>query len=459
MLLAFASCGKLKSDHVAVIGSEALTVADLRLVYANLAPSNKPSLRTRADRLDFLNRTIDRMLLTQYAREMVQEGNRETEEFLSQGEDEVLVRRLRVLAGGEGEPDSGSVRASLAAQGIHHPTEEEFAVRAGEMRGQMKARALDSLRGDLWESGVAGIDDAGVKLVIERTHEGLVSGRFAEQDPGWGLPVLREGEESHVLARFADGAVWTVGDYVASLGTNAFTLRLRPGPLTEEVPRMLRSQVFGQLLLREARRRGLREERWAGRECQRLREERLVQLAVRRITEESPVDSTRARELAADLAAAQPGVFRAQEEALVLQMKFPTRERADRAYRSAASNGGLLEELGRFLSGEAQSASSYGILRHTRASAREAGLSAAVFGDGSGGFIGPVEIDGVWILSQGVGVIPETQKTSDEAFDILLDQIIGSRSPALVREWLDDRRKEIEVRIREDALDEIAPGV
>lgn len=174
-----------------MVGRDKLTLRDLRRDYAELAPAERHSLGTRAARLAFVDATVDRKLLDDYGHELARRDPDALEGVHRQRSD-VLVRRLRTLAGGERSVDSTDVdRAAVRIAEEHLLETARFATReaAEEARAKVEAgapldeaaREVNGLPGGApqwvrWSPFPGAVIDTAAELPVGRISEPLADG-------------------------------------------------------------------------------------------------------------------------------------------------------------------------------------------------------------------------------------------------------------------------------------------
>ena len=95
-LMTLGACSDLSQPVLVAIGDETFSADDLRRVYADIEPSNRPPLVTREQRVAFVDLFIERRLLAEEGERRLA-GDEAAHAELDRGRDEVLLKRLRVV--------------------------------------------------------------------------------------------------------------------------------------------------------------------------------------------------------------------------------------------------------------------------------------------------------------------------------------------------------------------------
>jgi hypothetical protein len=298
-----------------------------------------------------------------------------------------------------------------------------------------------------------------IKWLDRRTREAIFSPGVSEQDPAWGIPRISADEESRVVADWEGAPPWTAGDYRDKLRGMGPGKRPRMGPLDLQIRRVAEGEATHRLRLETARRRGLEEDWWFQRSYARFHEDRLIQLALRRIESPKPADDAQIDSLITVIRESQPDYFQRRMSARVLRFDLPTREAALRERDRIEEAGGGIARLDEILTGDPTFEGSYHISIVTAGSLGPAEMEAAIFEQEPGTRTGPHRLSDTWIIMECLERIPPADLTDENLREQVRRMVSSRRDIGLVLEWVRARREELQVRIDEEALDALGPGM
>ncbi len=542
------SCSEFGDSVVARVGSDRLTVRDLRLAYADAQTLSRPPLNTRRDRLSFLNQVIDHKLLLDHGRAIVAANDLVPDAAYERGRLECLVQRLLTLEGEGWRPSESDVeeayrrmqfayrveRLVFASEGAaraaaedlaagktfdeiarrpeaHRPPDrwvtwapwqydalstvavelevgdvsepffadmhdqivrvdekrpeevselEEIVSRISEgLRARHRARRAAELQDELWAAARVELVPDTIELLTERTRTALLTENPEIEGGVWANPVLSEEERELPLAIGEQGVLWRVKDYLEMTARSLTARGLRRGSVEAEIRQLCQREVDRRLLLAEAERRGLEKDWWARKTLDRLEEEWLVRRATADIYSHAEVQQDNVDSLISLLQATQPGLFRRREGARVIRFDLPSRESALDERERIERAGGAAARLGEVLDGDLEFEGLYHVVWIPRGALPVPDIESELFDRGPGRLVGPFQLGTQWVIAEAVLFTPAEQMTEEEMRADVLARLASSRTAARVQEWLERRREELHVRIDENALDELRPGI
>jgi hypothetical protein len=155
LLPLLAACEDLGDSPPVTIGGERLSIGDLRAIYADLPPADRPRLGTRAQRTAFVEGVVDRTLLRERGREIAEE-NPELLGRLEYAREETLIRRLRTLESGDDSPTAEDIERAHGILANEYLVERFFfADSAAAAAAHARVTAGEALRdAALAENGV-----------------------------------------------------------------------------------------------------------------------------------------------------------------------------------------------------------------------------------------------------------------------------------------------------------------
>jgi hypothetical protein len=340
------------------------------------------------------------------------------------------------------------------------PALEEVASRIAEgLRARHRARRAGELQDELWAAENVRLVDDTVELLTERTRTAVL-----EEDPEieggvWANPRLTEEEKSRPLAVGDRGDLWSVRDYLETTARSVAARGPRRGSVKSEIRQLCRREVDRRLLLAEAERRGLERDWWARKTLDRLEEEWLIRTATADIQSHAEVRSDGLDSLVSLLRTGQPGLFRRREGARVVRFDFASREAALVERERIERAGGAAARLEQVLDGDVRFQGLYLVSWVPRGALSLPEFEEELFARGPGRLVGPLQFGTQWVLAESLLLTPEEQMSEEEIRADVQARLASSRSAAALREWLRLRREQLNVRIDEDALDELRPGI
>jgi hypothetical protein len=340
------------------------------------------------------------------------------------------------------------------------PALEEVASRIAEgLRTRHRARRAGELRDELWAAENVRLVDETVELLTERTRTAVLSEDPEIKGGVWANPRLTEEEKSRPLAVGDQGDLWSVRDYLETTARSVAARGPRRGSVESEIRQLCRREVDRRLLLAEAERRGLERDWWARKTLDRLEEEWLIRTATADIHSHADVRSDGLDSLVLLLRTSQPGLFRRRERARVVRFDFASREAALVERERIERAGGAAARLEQVLDGDVCFEGFYLVAWVPRGALSLPEFEEELFARGPGRLVGPLQLGTQWVLAESLLLTPEEQMPEEEMRAEVQARLASSRSAAALREWLRLRREELNVRIDEDALDELRPGI
>jgi hypothetical protein len=123
LLLSASACSDFADPAVVTLGDRTVALGDLRRAYADLGVGQRPLLATREARLTFVDSLIERWLLEERGKELVEQDTTGVAGMIERYRMELLSRRLRVLVAGDPPVDSTAVRHAYERMGKEHRVE------------------------------------------------------------------------------------------------------------------------------------------------------------------------------------------------------------------------------------------------------------------------------------------------------------------------------------------------
>jgi hypothetical protein len=326
------------------------------------------------------------------------------------------------------------------------------------LRMRKQNAELDSFSEGLRERVRPELDGDTIRLLAERTSEAILSGELTEHDTEWAIPRILAAEETLTVARWAEGARWTVRDYREALRRALPARRPHRERLEVEVRMFTDAEVAKELLYEEALRQGVGRDWWVEQAVETFRTDRHVQLAIDEIGRGAVVSQAAVDSIARILETSRPQVYRRGEMARFLRFDFDTREQALEERRRAEEAGGARKRLAEILEGDLRFRGVYHLSDISREGAVEQGLERALFGEDRGKLHGPYESQGSWSLIEGLGVHPPVALSGEEIRESIRNQLGTGESRRFVSEWIASRRQTLGITIDETVLDLLAPG-
>ena len=117
--LACVSCDGLGDPQVVTLGSETITLGELRELYADLRGPDRFPLGTREARRAFVNAVVEDHLLLRHGRECLPEAP-DVSRDLAEGRRKYLAQRLQVVATGEPRPSPDRAREARERMQVAH---------------------------------------------------------------------------------------------------------------------------------------------------------------------------------------------------------------------------------------------------------------------------------------------------------------------------------------------------
>lgn len=217
-LALLAACEELGEPVVLTVGSRSITEGELRARHSDLDARDRPPLTSREERLRFVDRYVDRLLLREHGESLLAAGAPQLEARLRQAREEALLARLQVLVGSEAALDSAAVRQAYDRMCVSHRVQlawfgSEEAARDALARieaGTPFERFLDpsDARAEYWAAWSAMSDP--VTDVLPGTEPGEIVGPDFVRS-GWRLlrvvdsRVVDPGELTELRARILQG--------------------------------------------------------------------------------------------------------------------------------------------------------------------------------------------------------------------------------------------------------------
>jgi len=148
------SCADVGNRPAVKVGNDVITLGELRRQSADLPPSNRPTLATRAERLSFVDDVIRRRLLLDHARkEFADRGagaDSTADRMSTRDQEDIVLRRLQAIEGGMGDPTEAELREAQENASFRYRMRR---ILFGNLEEAQKAAAL-------WQSG-APVDTLG----------------------------------------------------------------------------------------------------------------------------------------------------------------------------------------------------------------------------------------------------------------------------------------------------------
>jgi hypothetical protein len=126
LLLSASACSDFADPAVVRFGDRTMVIDDLRTAYADLGVAQRPILATRENRLQFVDSMIERWLLEERGRELLEHDTTEVADAIERHRADILGRRLRVLVAGDPSVDSTAVRQAYERMRQEHKVERYF---------------------------------------------------------------------------------------------------------------------------------------------------------------------------------------------------------------------------------------------------------------------------------------------------------------------------------------------
>ena len=147
------ACGELGKTPVVRFGQRSLTADDLRTAYADLEPAARPSLATRDDRREFVERLVERRLLLDEGERLLAADSATARDVAERRS--ILVRRLRTIEAGDSPIDSAAVAAAYQRMRTTHHVDvfcfaREDDARTAKQKGLAGTEGTGAYRYDMW---------------------------------------------------------------------------------------------------------------------------------------------------------------------------------------------------------------------------------------------------------------------------------------------------------------------
>ncbi|MBZ0269647.1 hypothetical protein K8I85_15960 [bacterium] len=339
----------------------------------------------------------------------------------------------------------------------HRPAElEPYEKIRGRILGSLRAREellrTRELLAERLEAENLRIDGEKVAWLAAETREAILRPGATEADADWAVPRLDESDLATVVAEWKTGR-FTAGDYVGAVERMSRGQRPRSSGLQLTVHGLVEDGVERRLLVAEAERRRLDEDRWVRQALRSGRAERLIRVAIQRIERDAVVPGDN-ESLMRALRESQPQLLRSEPKARLLRMDLPTRELAESEVAAIARAGGGRERLREILSMPGPVPGAYHLLESNASAITEPAVREAVFDGETGTPLGPFESVGAWFVL----VCLEIEPPRDVDVEELSGSSLGASGPEAVQQWIRERREAVGVSVNRDALDEIGPG-
>jgi parvulin-like peptidyl-prolyl isomerase len=340
------------------------------------------------------------------------------------------------------------------------PELEEIASRISEgLRTRRRARRAGELQDELWAAAKVQLVPDTIELLTERTRTAVLTEDPEIEGGVWANPVLSEKERELPLAVAEQGVLWTVKDYLETTARSLTVRGPRRGSAEAEIRQLCRREVGRRLLLAEAERRGLEKDWWARKTLERLEEEWLIRSATADIHSHAGVQHDNVDSLITLLQATQPGLFRRQEGARVIRFDLPSREAALDERERIERAGGAAARLAQLLDGDLEFEGLYHVVWIPRGALALPDIESELFDRGPGRLVGPFQVGTQWVIAEAGQITPAEEMSAEEVRADVLARLTSSGTTTRVQEWIEQRREELHVRIDENALDELRPGI
>ena len=309
-----------------------------------------------------------------------------------------------------------------------------------------------SVLGPLLEQSGLQVHEDAIDRLADQTRRAILRPGATENEPGWAVPDLAKGPD-FIVAEWTGGSLraWEYATLINGLSRGQ---RPRSAGLTVAIRAVVNDYADRQLLLAEAKRRGLESDPWVERLIGTQRTDRLIQWAMADLERAADagvvVDS-----LVLALRESQAHLFYQPARARVLRFDLPSRAAAESELAAVRAAGGALARLEQRLSSETPTVGGYHLMRLARDGVTAPGLETAVFDAPTGTVSGPYELVGTWAIITCLEIESERELSDAE-----VTAMLGRRQSAsdVVQEWIQIRSAEVGVTVDEGGLADLRPG-